>query len=62
MNMTEKDIEELWEFWIGSKMLVPAGNRKSLIRPKNFMGSVERHKKLFMEATREFLQHRKSAI
>lgn len=58
MEMTEQNIEKLWEFWIGSKMLVG----KSLERPVNFLGSVKHHKKLFMEATREFLSNRKSDI
>ena len=55
MEMTEKNIDALWEHWIGSEMLIPTGSKKSLERPKNFLGSVEQHKKQFMKSARIFL-------
>lgn len=45
-----EELEELWSFWIGSKMLIG----KSLTRPVNFLGSVEEHKRLFLESAKEF--------
>ena len=52
VNIKIKELNKLWNFWIGTRMLV--GKKKSLTRPKNFLGSIERHKNLFLESAREF--------
>ena len=52
-EMTTENVDHLWDFWIGSKMLVG----KELKRPVNLLGSVKQHKKLFMEASEQWIKN-----
>lgn len=44
--MTLKQLEELWDAWIGSpEMVIP----KTMKRPKNFLGATEKYKESFLK-------------
>jgi len=45
---TEIDLKILWDVFVTKT--IP---KDSLERPKNFLGSVEKHKKMFFEAVKE---------
>jgi len=58
MEMNSKNLGKLWDQWIGSKdMLIP----KTLKRPINFLGSIEKHKGSFLRFVREHLKEEKKS-